>query len=192
MDNSFFSHPILNSPYAYPACHWELDKDGQPTQQIIERHRSAEFITPIPKPRKRKQSSKPSGTQLEMVTDEGKGLSTSEQQYDPTGNINLVRNYVDQWRMIPDPNDWKVTPETAWLLQHWRNHPFADIRPFSCQGMCTITSSAIIQTTPPLFTFGLHSPYLLGQVRINCAPCSSAWLRTRLVSGCLIGNKMCP
>jgi len=65
--------------------------------------------------------------------DEGKGLSTSDQLYDPTGNINLVRKYVDQWRMIPNPNDWKVTPETARLLLHWRHHPFADIRPFFCQ-----------------------------------------------------------
>ncbi|HBG74914.1 MAG: restriction endonuclease [Chloroflexi bacterium GWB2_49_20] len=129
MDNSFFSHPILNSPYKIPNRHWELDPDGQPTMQILERRRSAEFITPIPKPRKRKQAS----AQMPLVMDEGKGLSTSEQQYDPTGNINLVRNYVDQWRLIPNPNDWKVTPETARLLQHWRNHPFADIRPFFCQ-----------------------------------------------------------
>lgn len=47
MDNHFFDHPILNSPDDYPARHWELDKDGQPTQQILERPRSAEFITPI-------------------------------------------------------------------------------------------------------------------------------------------------
>lgn len=107
--------------------------DGQPTQLIIEHRRSAEFITPIPKPRKRKHSTAPSTEQLAMILDEGEGLSTSEQQYDPTGNINLVRNFVDQWRMIPDPNDWKVTPETARLLQHWRKHQFADIRPFFCQ-----------------------------------------------------------
>ncbi len=132
MDNPFFSHPILNSPYKYPLRYWELDKDGQPTQQIIEYRRGAEFITPIPKPRKRK-SDNPAGTQMPMVMDEGKGLSTSDQQYDTTGNINLVRNYVDQWRMIPNPNDWKVTPETARLLQHWRHHQFADIRPFFCQ-----------------------------------------------------------
>ena len=30
MDNRFFENPILNSPYAYPARHWELDADGQP------------------------------------------------------------------------------------------------------------------------------------------------------------------
>ena len=129
MNDQFFKQPILNSPYEYPARHWELDDDGQPTQQIIERRRGAEFITPIPKPRKRKQSQ----IQYEMILDEGKGLSTSEQQYDPTGNINLVRSQVDQWRMIPDPADWKVMPETARLLQHWRHHHFSGIRPFFCQ-----------------------------------------------------------
>ena len=54
MNNQFFERPILNSPYAYPARHWELDKDGQPTQKIIESRRSAKFFTPIPTPRKRK------------------------------------------------------------------------------------------------------------------------------------------
>ena len=129
MDNQFFSQPILNSPYKYPARHWELDSTGQPTQQILEHRRWADFITPIPKPRRQRQAAQ----QMPLVMDEGKGLSTSDQQYDPTGNINLVRNYVDEWRMIPDPNDWKVTPETARLLQHWRHHQFADIRPFFCQ-----------------------------------------------------------
>ena len=54
MSDSFFDHPILNSPYEYPVRHWELDENGQPTQQIIERRRRAEFITPIPKPKKQK------------------------------------------------------------------------------------------------------------------------------------------
>ena len=34
MSNAFFEQPILNSPYAYPSRHWELDRDGQPTQKI--------------------------------------------------------------------------------------------------------------------------------------------------------------
>jgi type III restriction enzyme len=133
MDDRFFTQPILNSPYEYPSRHWELDADGQPTQQIIEQRRSAEFITPIPKPKKQKKSNQQTAQQLALVMDEGKGLSTSEQQYDPTGNINQVRKFVDEWRRIPNPNDWKVTPETARLLQHWRHHPFSDIRPFFCQ-----------------------------------------------------------
>lgn len=129
MENNFFSQPILNSPYEIPLRHWELDPDGQPTQQILERRRGAEFITPIPKPKKQKKAAK----QMALVMDEGKGLSTEDQQYDPTGTINLVRDYVDKWRMIPDQNDWKVTPETARLLQHWRHFQFTSIRPFFCQ-----------------------------------------------------------
>jgi len=50
----FFKKPILNSPYLAPSKHWELDKQGQPTQQILPTRRSAEFVTPIPKPKKQK------------------------------------------------------------------------------------------------------------------------------------------
>ena len=129
MDNRFFEAPILNSPYEPPARHWELDADGQPTQQIIENRRGAEFITPIPKPRRRKSSA----DQQSMVFDEGLGLSTEEQQYDPTPIINELRLHLDQWRNLPNPNDWQVTPETARLLQHWRRHEFNNLRPFFCQ-----------------------------------------------------------
>ena len=59
----------------------------------MDRRRRAEFITPIPKPKKRKQDRQ----QAEMVFDEGKGLSTKEQQYDPTFIINEVRQHVDMW-----------------------------------------------------------------------------------------------
>src|ERR1700750_2581351 len=82
--NAFFEHPILNSPYECPPRHWELDEAGQPTQKIIEQRRSAKFVTPIPKPKKRK------APQLGFVFDEGLGLSTSEQAYDPTSIINEV------------------------------------------------------------------------------------------------------
>lgn len=129
MSNPFFEHPVLNSPYECPQRHWELDSAGQPTQQIIETRRRAEFITPIPKPKKRKGST----TQEEIVFDEGKGLSTKEQQYDPTSIINEVRGYVDTWRNLPSPNQWQVTPETARLLQHWRSFKFSGVRPFFCQ-----------------------------------------------------------
>ena len=101
MNDHFFERPILNSPYAYPARHWELDASGQPTQQITERRRRAEFITPIPKPKKRKGAAQ----QASLIFDEGKGLSTKQQQYDHTAIINSVRQQVDQWRRLPSPND---------------------------------------------------------------------------------------
>ena len=129
MENRFFEKPILNSPYEYPQRHWELDDQGQPTQRIIESRRPAAYITPIPRPKKLKSSP----DQLQIVFDEGKGLSTEEQQYDPTPIINALRHEVDKWRMRPNPGDWQVTPETARLLQHWRHHRFSDIRPFFCQ-----------------------------------------------------------
>lgn len=80
MDNRFFEQPILNSPYQYPRQHWELDEHGQPTQRIVEAWRKAEFVTPIPQPKKRKAKI----GQAEMVFDEGHGLSSEKQQYDPT------------------------------------------------------------------------------------------------------------
>src|SRR5882724_8615815 len=143
MTNPFFDRPILNSPYAYPARHWELDDQGQPTQQMIESRR-AEFITPIPKPRKHKGSA----AQQQIVFDEGQGLSTQDQQYDHTAIINAVRQQVDQWRSLPNPNHWQVTPETARLLQHWRHHQFSNIRPFFCQVEAVETAIWLTEVAP--------------------------------------------
>lgn len=128
MNQPFFERPILNSPYERPIRHWELDASGQPTQRIVETRRRAEFITPIPKPRQRQGAD-----QDALIFNEGLGLSSQEQQYDHTAIINAVRQQVDQWRQLPNPAQWQVTPETARLLQHWRQHPFNNIRPFFCQ-----------------------------------------------------------
>ncbi len=141
--NPFFDHPILYSPYEYPRSHWELDKDGQPTQKIIDSRRRAEFITPIPKGKKRKGSA----DQQQIVFDEGKGLSTKEQQYDPTSIINELRQQVDQWRVLPS-NLWQVTPETARLLQHWRHHDFSGLRPFFCQVEAAETAIWLTEVAP--------------------------------------------
>ena len=144
MSNPFFDRPILNSPYECPRRHWELDEHGQPTQQILEQRRRAEFITPIPKPKKRKGSPK----QDEMVFDEGKGLSTKEQQYDPTSIINELRHQVDQWRELKNPSQWQVTPETARLLEHWRHHKFSSVRPFFCQVEAAETAIWLTEVAP--------------------------------------------
>src|SRR5260370_35440057 len=115
MENQFFERPILNSPYDYPTRYWELDKQGQPTQRIMETRRKAEFITPIPKPRKRKGQ----GTQTELVFDEGKGLSTEKQRYDPTSPaINDLRYHVGQCRGPSHPQQCKTSPGTQRRLTH--------------------------------------------------------------------------
>ncbi len=147
MENPFFDQPILNSPYGYPSRHWELDEDGQPTQRITESRRGAEFITPIPKPRKSKS---PKGAQQQFVIDEGLGLSTDEQQYDVTAAVNEIRRRVDEWRNIPGPNNWGVTPETARLLLHWRQHKFSHYRPFFCQVEAVETLIWLSEVAPRL------------------------------------------
>ena len=147
MENPFFDRPIINSPYEYPSQHWELDKDGQPTQQIIESRRGAEFITPIPKPRQRGRAR---GGQQQFVIDEGLGLSTEEQQYDVTAAVNEIRRRVDEWRNIPGPNNWGVTPETARLLLHWRQHKFSHYRPFFCQIEAVETLIWLTEVAPRL------------------------------------------
>src|SRR5882672_6722553 len=143
MPNPFFDHPILNSPYEYPRRHWELDADGQPTQQQVERRRRAEFLTPIPKPKKRRATV----AQQDIVFDEGLGLSTAKQQYDATSIINELRQYVDQWRELPQ-NQWQVTPETARLLEYWRHYEFNDVRPFFCQVEAAETAIWLTEVAP--------------------------------------------
>ncbi|MCC6574952.1 MAG: DEAD/DEAH box helicase family protein [Planctomycetes bacterium] len=144
MPNPFFDHPILNSPYEQPRRHWELDAAGQPTQQILEKRRPAEFISPIPKPKKRTKGPK----QEEIVFQEGLGLSTKAQQYNTTTIINEVRSLVEAWRALPDVNQWQVTPETARLLQHWRHHEFGGVRPFFCQVEAVETAIWLTEVAP--------------------------------------------
>lgn len=145
MSESFFERPILNSPYGYPARYWELDESGQPTNRIVEKRRRAEFITPIPKPKKRRARA-----QQEIVFDEGMGLSTAEQQYETMSIVNEVRRRVDLWRKLPNENQWQVTPETARLLRHWRHHRFSNFRPFFCQIEAVETTIWLTEVAPKL------------------------------------------
>ena len=145
MNPSFFESPILNSPYEYPSRHWELDASGQPTNEILPERRRVSFITPIPKPKKRRAG------QREIVFDKAaQALGTDKQQYDLTALISGVRQRVDRWRELPDPNSWHVTPETARLLKHWRSHRFGDIRPFFCQVEAVETAIWLTEVAPAL------------------------------------------
>jgi len=145
MTDHFFQKPILNSPYLEPRRHWELDKTGQPTQQIIDRRRASELITPIPRA-KRQQGP---GEQASLLLGESE-LSTQTQQYAHTAIINGVRQAVEEWRRIPNPNDWRVTPETSRLLQHWRHHSFSGVRPFFCQVEAVETAIWLTEVAPQI------------------------------------------
>jgi len=162
----FFEKPILNSPYRYPTKHWELDGSGQPTQRILDSRRPADFITPIPKPRKRKGGV---GDQGSLVFNEGKALSTADQQYSHTAVINGVRQEVDAWRQLPQ-SQWRVTPETARLLNHWRSHPFSSIRPFFCQVEAVETAIWLTEVAPELGKSGQRFLDHLRQANADANP----------------------
>jgi len=97
-DNQFFERPILNSPYACPARYRELDEHSQPAQRFVESRRRAQFITPVPKPRKQKASA--GGAESSQREIEGKGLSSENRQCDAASTANrraaLFRGSVAQ------------------------------------------------------------------------------------------------
>ena len=78
---------------------------------------------------------------------DGKGISTERQQYDITELINSIRDLVGEWRASSEAN-WRVTPETARLLKHWRHHEFAGRRPFFCQVEAVETSIWLTEVAP--------------------------------------------
>ena len=147
--DQFFDRPILNSPYQYPAQHWELDATGQPTSRIVDQRRQVSFITPIPKPKKG------GAAQKSLVFDEeARRAETEGQQYELAQTINSVRAAVNRWRALPDPGQWRVTPETARLLQHWRHYAFSHLRPFFCQIEAVETLIWLTEVAPALGSAG--------------------------------------
>ncbi len=105
--NLFFEHPILNSPYSRPARHWELDRDGQPTQRILETRRRAEFITPIPKPKKRYRYGSETRKYLPdfvVLVDDGHGPD------DPLHLLVEIKGYRRE-----DAKEKKLATETYWV-----------------------------------------------------------------------------
>ncbi|WP_306250703.1 BPTD_3080 family restriction endonuclease [Parvularcula sp. IMCC14364] len=122
-DYDFFKHPILNNPYEEPTRHHDLDESGQPRNTApIESRRKCADVTPVPKARRGRGADQ----QQDMLVEKLGNL-------DPTPIINEIRQHVTSWRNLPTSDQWGVTPATAKLLRHWREHKFASIRPFFCQ-----------------------------------------------------------
>jgi DNA modification methylase len=141
---AFFEKPILNSPYAEPAQHWELDDADLPTDRIVPRRRSAKLISPIPEQKLR-------GRQKSFVLDTGHGLSTEAQEFNPTPIIHALREEIARWRALPNPDQWQVTPVTSTLLRHWRalrDDPGQAVRPFFCQVEAVETAIWLREVAP--------------------------------------------
>ena len=64
-------------------------------------------------------------------------------------HINALRRQLDAWRELP-AHQWRVTPQTARLLQHWRRHSFHGIRPFFCQVEAAETVIWLTEVAPSL------------------------------------------
>ena len=163
MIDPFFEQPILNSPYDYPFRHWELDDRGQPTQEIVASRRESSFISPIPKPRRRR------GEQGTLALDEVENLADDGQRYRHSETINAVRREVEAWRRLPQ-SQWRVTPETARLLEHWRNHKFAGIRPFFCQVEAAETAIWLTEVAPQIGKSGSRFLEHLAKVNNDANP----------------------
>lgn len=106
MSEQFFGDPILNSPYEKPSRHWELDKDGIPTQRELVGRRESRLITPIPKPRK--HGNKEEQRVLEF---EAQGLSETDQHHEVTQQVNSIRALMAEWRQAPE-NGKRSTSES--------------------------------------------------------------------------------
>ena len=105
MSNSFFEKPILNSPYLEPALHHALDEDGQPTDNPpVTGRRPSAMISPVPKSKKKKSKQSDEQQKLDLLADDG--ISTDEQEYNPTPLINDIRSHVKAWKSLPNPQDW--------------------------------------------------------------------------------------
>jgi len=101
-------NPILNSPFAEPTRHWDLDESGIPTGTPALGRRRSEFIVPVPPP---KHKVKAQAT-LDLEDEYGKRQ--------PNDYINEIRAKVAQWRSLGEQGLRPVTPVTARLLRHWR------------------------------------------------------------------------
>ncbi len=144
MPDAFHQSPILNSPYEVPARHWVLDEGRQPTDAVGEGRRQVSFISPIPK------AKKAGGKQAQLALDaESEALETREQQYQLIALIDSLRRELANWRALPE-GQWRVTPETARLLKHWRHHQFTEFRPFFCQVEAVETIIWLTEVAPSL------------------------------------------
>ena len=141
---TFHRSPILNSPYELPGRHWVLDESRQPTEKIGDGRRAVSFISPIPRARKTGRK-----TQQRLALDADiEALETADgQEYELTALIGGLRREIAAWRLLPE-SQWRVTPETARLLKHWRHHRFSGIRPFFCQVEAVETAIWLTEVAP--------------------------------------------
>jgi len=96
-------NPIINSPFAEPLQHHELDERGNPTGRLLTYRRKSTYLTPIPQPRKQ------SGLNLSL-------FDTVQEREQENDEINRIRGYLSLWRQKGRPH---ITRTTRALLDYW-------------------------------------------------------------------------
>lgn len=100
---SFVDNPIINSPFAEPKRHYQLNDDGQPTGLLGEGRRPSMQVVPVPAARRRVK-------QGELDLGETPSTIKTNQL------VNDIRDRVSAWRLNGRPG---LGPETKRLLEHW-------------------------------------------------------------------------
>ena len=126
MNDSASSDPILNSPYDYPARHWELD-NGQPTGNVVEG-----VAVQRASLRRSLSAKKKAKGQTALAVRRGQRATTSGIS-SPRRSID-IRARVDGVAIAPRiPRRGARHRRRSALLQHWRTYNFSGARPFFCQ-----------------------------------------------------------
>ena len=99
-------------------------------------------------PAKRRRAKPAAQTKFELT--DADEISTAEIEFNPSPIINEIRALVDNWRNLPNPAQWGVTPTTARLLTHWRSHDFTSQKPFFCQIEAVETMIWLTEVAPGL------------------------------------------
>jgi hypothetical protein len=101
----FIDQPIINSPFAMPNVHYELDAEGQPTGVRLDGRRRSIQIVPVPAARRRG----PQQAELDLF----------EEEVTENHLINEIRTHVDQWRALPpNCNAMRTSPPfTGWVVR---------------------------------------------------------------------------
>lgn len=109
-------NPIINTPFAEPHQHHELDTRGNPTGNLVAHRRRSTYLTPIPQPRSQAQA------QASLF----QGTAEKEEE---NYTINQIRKHIAAWRAQHYPF---VTRTTRQLLAHW-TQPNREKKLFFCQ-----------------------------------------------------------
>ncbi|MBC6443294.1 MAG: DEAD/DEAH box helicase family protein [Rhodobacteraceae bacterium] len=144
---TFFDNPILNSPYVAPSRHWSLDDEGRPTDEVMKTRRRCALISGMPRPQGVARNDAGQG-ELRLNP---AGPGAQDHACNPTEFVNELRDRMHVWRTLPNPDDWRVTPTTRHLLQHWRAIQKDDsqaIRPFFCQLEAAETAIFLAEVAP--------------------------------------------